>query len=645
MQCAHRAELTATPPHHAALARTVGSGLLLAACLALPRAAGLLCPANACSPVRIHQWAWGTIADLAYVTGLTALVAVACLAARRRPALLRGLQWGFVGIGAVSILAAWANPIALRELGHPVSYQWLYYSDFLLSLDAYNSLYGLLSWSLVAQTAIAFVLTLTAGAAVGKWLMRRSVWPSRRPGIVLGLVAVPALAATIWLHGSTPASWAKTANPVVFFMRSLLGGGAPVFGRAVSPVPPDDFLPVADRVRAARATAFPAPPAVKNVLVVVLESVGAQSVGLYAAKSGLTPELDAYRHQARIYARAYAHVPSTMHTLVSLLSSAYHPHSFRILTREAPQAPLPAISDVLHRRGYRTAFFNSADNRFQRGDEFLRNRRFDTVVDHRGISCPGGTLHARQKDWPLLDGVYDHCTAAALLDWIRQSDAPFFAVLWTMQTHYPYFAATEGAFAPGRARLNRYFSGLVETDRAVGKLLRDLDDRGLLDSTLVVVLGDHGEGLGKHWHFVHSTLYEEDVHIPLMLINRTLFRGEIDSTVVGIVDVSPTIVDLLGMPPEPSWQGRSAFDPVRSGRAYLFAPFSGVMFGLVEDSRKFIYNAGAGTWEVYDLRNDPGELANVADRTPYLASRRHRLASWYAYQQSYYRRMLEPREE
>jgi arylsulfatase A-like enzyme len=483
------------------------------------------------------------------------------------------------------------------------------------------------------------------GSVVGRWLARRgSGWLGRRGALAASLVTAPAVMVATWLHGASNRQHRSTATPVVFFLQSTLKSGGTTLGSVRTNIGPDDVLAVAERPpeRAMTvASRAPRAPGITNVLVLVLESVGSQSVGLYGAVPSVTPQLDAYREHARIYLRAYAHVPSTMHNLVALLTSAYHPHSFRILTREVPDVRLPAIGESLRRRGYRTAFFNSADNRFQRGNTFLKHHGFDTLVDHRQIPCAGARLTGSVKGWPFLDGVYDRCTTAALLDWIGKARRnPFFAVLWTMQTHHPYFAAAERPIVPGGRRLNRYMSGLYESDQALGELLRGLETSGVLDSTLVVVLGDHGEGLGKHQHLIHSTLYEEDVHIPLVLINRSLFHGELDSVPIGMVDVAPTIMDLLGFPPEPTWQGRSGFDPDRSGRIYLFAPFSGVMFGLVEGSRKSIYNADDGTWELYDLKKDPGELTNLAPASAEPREQLGRLAAWYQYQRSYYRRAL-----
>jgi lipoteichoic acid synthase len=635
---------TAPGPAHGRIAEAIGTGALLALAMAWPRAGPLLCRGASCADVRVGPTLWGLAADLSYVAAITVVCILALLIAAPRPGAVRGILGAFRMVAGISVVAAFANPIALRELGHPLTYQWLYYSDFLLSLDAYNTLNGLLSWTLILQMGAAAAAVVLGGPRAGRWVDRQGTgWWNRRGAIAASLVTLPALLVTTWLHGASHPPRAESATPVVFFLQSTLGGGAQTLGSLQTDIRPDDVLAVSERPAERSlhaASRAPRAPPLTNVLVLVLESVGSQSVGLYGAVPSLTPQLDSYREHARIYARAYAHVPSTMHTLVSLLTSAYHPHSFRILTREAPEVALPAISEALRRRGYRTAFFNSADNRFQRGSAFLEHHGFDTLVDHRRIPCAGGKLKASQKGWPHLDGVYDRCTAAALLDWIGKTrSAPFFAVLWTMQTHYPYFAAEERAFAPAR-RINRYMSGLYESDQAIGELLRSLAASGVLDSTLVVVLGDHGEGLGKHEHLIHSTLYEEDVRVPLLLINRSLFHGEVDSAALGMVDVAPTIMDVLGLPPEPTWQGRSGFDPDRSARIYLFAPFSGVTFGLVEGSRKFIYKADAGTWELYDLKTDPGELTNLAPEVAEPTEQLGRLAAWYQYQRRYYRRAL-----
>jgi arylsulfatase A-like enzyme len=131
------------------------------------------------------------------------------------------------------------------------------------------------------------------------------------------------------------------------------------------------------------------------------------------------------------------------------------------------------------------------------------------------------------------------------------------------------------------------------------------------------VIGDHGETFGQHGHNVHGVdLYDEENHVPLMLINPRLFHGETNSTLGGIIDVAPTILDILGGSAPVSWQGRSLFDGDRTGRVYLFTSRSKVLFGYRDGSHKFIYDAGANAMEPYDLQSDPRESVNIARGSP-----------------------------
>src|SRR5206468_12951590 len=97
-----------------------------------------------------------------------------------------------------------------------------------------------------------------------------------------------------------------------------------------------------------------------------------------------------------------------------------------------------------------------ADLRQEHCDEFLAHRRFDAVKDQRGFHCDTPLCRASTSNWPFLDGVDDECTASALLQWIQADPrSPYFAVLWTMMTHYPYFAGeTETDLDRKSTRLN-----------------------------------------------------------------------------------------------------------------------------------------------------------------------------------------------
>ena len=285
---------------------------------------------------------------------------------------------------------------------------------------------------------------------------------------------------------------------------------------------------------------------------------------------------------------------------------------------------------------YRTAFFSSADVRFSNTEAFLSHRGFDVVRDYRAFPCDRPILIGSDPNWPLLDGTDDECTADALRRWIDEApERPFFAIFWTMMTHYPYFRGQARIDFGVRDRyFDRYLNALHHEDLVIGKLVRFLRERDLDRSTLLVVVGDHGEAFGRHGHHGHGTnLYEENVHVPLLLIQPGRFHGERYPQLGGIVDVAPTILDLLGIDPPGLWQGRSLWSTNRTGRAYFGAQFSDFALGYREGDRKFIYDVAADRLELYDLRSDPHETVNRAAGEPAaVAAAKERLASWVQYQ-------------
>jgi len=591
--------------------------------------------------------------DLLYVTVMSAAFVGVLLLAGRRPRAGRMVARLYVPVAVLSLIMAYVNQRALRELGSPLTYQWLYYSDFLRSVDAYNAMRGLVSWGWLKAVALRCVGLLVGCYIVVRglrWLTQRVAARWLAPPLAVGLGVV--LGVGHFGLAQAASDPAKLQNPVVRLIASALQKDEnSLLTTMPTSVPPTDFLPAGARAASEGASGLALRErarnaGVRNVLLIVLESAGAKYVGAYGAPYGATPHLDRYRGQAMLFTRVYAHVPSTVHSLVALLLSVYHPHSFRVVTAEYPRLRLPSLSGELARRGYRTAFFNAADNRFQQEDLFLEARRFDQLEDFRAFACAGSGFQAPDRHFVYLDGAADACAVSRVAEWTRdRSSAPFFGMFWTMQTHFPYFLTDEPRdFGVRNSDLNRYLNALRETDRALGQLLAALEQQQVLDSTLVVVVGDHGEAFGQHGHYVHGVdLYDEEIHVPLMLINRRLFHGETDSTLGGLIDVAPTILDLLGDPLPASWQGQSLFGRDRPGRAYLFTSRSRVLFGYRDAVRKVIYDAGTNTMELYDLQADPGESLNVAGGSPDSVSvARQRLAAWVQYQQRFFKDILVP---
>jgi arylsulfatase A-like enzyme len=621
--------------------RIAAIGIVLAAYLARQRVVWVLAHSPGESgAARLRGLVAAPFEDLLYVLLLVAGFSAATWLLGRATRWRRLVWWLYLVVVVLSVIFSIVNLIALTRLRQPISYQWLYYSDFLLSLDVFNTMHSLLNWILVRNTILLSLFVVIAGMVLARVLepllarerVRRRLLPATAVAVATYiLVAASELGASGIEHP-------YRANPVAFLLASFARPGQ-YQGLATvrTPIGPEDFAPTTPSRPV--ASARPGSP-IRIVFFFVLESVRASDVGAVGGRRGITPTIDSAARFARVYPNAYAHVPSTGHSLVSMLLSVYTPHSFRILTRESPTIALPSLAEALGRQGYRTGFFNGADNRFQRTGEFLAAHGVDHLADYRSFQCGQEVFTVSDPAWPFASGTSARCAVSALLDWVDAArDRPFLALLWNMETHDPYFATgTTEPFDTVNATHNRYLNALHRTDEAFGSLLRALAERGLSDSTLIVVVGDHGEAFGEHAHTNHFLLYQEDLHVPLLLINPRLFRGETDTTLAGLIDLAPTVMTLLGLVSPDGWQGRSLFDRSRTGRVYFFAPFSSVYFGYLEGTKKVIYNASGDTWELYDVRADPGERHNLARQEPEALRRgRDRLAAWVQYQREFYR--------
>jgi arylsulfatase A-like enzyme len=171
-----------------------------------------------------------------------------------------------------------------------------------------------------------------------------------------------------------------------------------------------------------------------------------------------------------------------------------------------------------------------------------------------------------------------------------------------------------------------------ETDRHLGRLLDGIRGAGLGDDTLVVFVGDHGQAFGyPHDSYMQGrTVYEEDVHVPLLMWFPRLYHAATRSkTIGGHVDLAPTIAALAGVAPSPAWEGHNLLDPGHMPRAYFFVAEDHFKLAVREDNWKYIIDLREGVEELYNLDHDPNEQHNLALAEPQRCARlRQRLAAW-----------------
>ncbi len=589
--------------------------------------------------------------DILLAAGLVAFFMALAYPLRKRPGARRLVLAAFVGCALLSVWAGLAYVTTSKLLGGPLTYAWLYCSDFLQSSDSKASLRANVSWAWAAEALAWSAASLGTGVVL--YYASRRLDPRGRflrwavPVAAVGLLVFFAQGPRRAKHNNL--TYKVMANPLLAFPQSVYLSLATVPDLFAMKLPPG-------------FEAFPAPgPAgdlprrapfhlrVRNVLVFVLESVPAEYAPGYQARYEAMPELARHLPNSLMVSDMYAQMPSTNNAVVTLLGSLYPQISYESISKEHPAIAVPSLSSELKKRGFRTGFFFAADTRFQNMNGFLAHRGFDVVADYQTIPCAKPAMEVNQEKDNFLNSSDESCLLNACTRWLPadSAQAPFFAMVWTAQTHYPYFPPPqpEKDYGVTEHYLNRYLNALHYSDVQLGKLLGELKRRGLAESTLVVVMGNHGEAFGRHVQYGHaSNIYEENVHIPFFLINPLLFHGEKLQAVGGQVDVAPSIFDVLRLPAPAEWQGTSLFDPKRLNRAYFFSPYSDYSFGFRTPQYKVIFNAYASKTQVFDLQKDPRETTNLADQMPGFVRQSHqRLARWVQYQNGFLKRFTGPR--
>jgi choline-sulfatase len=340
------------------------------------------------------------------------------------------------------------------------------------------------------------------------------------------------------------------------------------------------------------------------VILISIDTLRSDHLPVYGYRGIATPNFDAFRADAVLFERAYSHAPLTLPSHATILTGllpAEHGVRDNVGFRMKPGSRLPA---QLKARGYATGAAVSAY--VLRGATGI-SEGFDAYDDEIDRGSGNESLGAVQRPGAK--------TLAIAQRWIGAHTAqPFFYFLHLYEPHAPYEAPE-----PFRSRYPKaYDAEVAYSDALLGELFAFLKQQGLYDRALIVVLSDHGEGLGDHDEDEHGIfLYRESIQVPLLvkLPSRAL-AGQSVQTPVGLQDVAPLILRALADP-------RTAIDvkpkPIYSETWYPRFHFGwSDLHSLVDGDEHFI---DAPRAELYDLRADPAERTNL------VAERRRRAAA------------------
>jgi len=353
-------------------------------------------------------------------------------------------------------------------------------------------------------------------------------------------------------------------------------------------------------------------------LLVTLDTVRADHIGSYGYAAAETPALDRLARQGVRFAQASAAAPLTLPSHSSLLSGLLPPHhGLRNNGAGAFPEGTATLATLLSAQGWRTGAFVGA---FVLDHRFGLARGFDVYDDEIERDPNAGvTLEAERPGREVVDRALAWLRSETQGDETKPPPRPFFLWVHLYDAHAPYTPPS-----PYRERHagQPYDGEIAEVDAQVGRLMAELDRRGLAANTVVAVAADHGEGLGEHGELTHGLLlYEATLRVPLLVRAPGVAAGRVIRTPASLVDVAPTLAGLLGTRfPAGHLDGRDLSGALKGGSepapADLYAETQyPAIFGwspLAALRRRDVKYIAAPRPELYDLARDPGEKDDLA---------------------------------
>lgn len=428
-------------------------------------------------------------------------------------------------------------------------------------------------------------------------------------------------------------------------------------------------------------TAATPPPDAASVLMVTIDTLRADRVGAYGYAPARTPNLDGLAAQGTLFAQTVAPTVFTGPSHASILTGRELEHHGVLLNKVKLPESVPTLADVLGRAGWATAAFVSSfttqdsacglPSRSATWDDDLSEFRWFPWLAYRMVLFR--ELERALTAWgldftPLYRPGAD--TTDAALAWLeRNGERPFFVWVHLFDPHLPYRppdafrsdadrayrGPATGAWyrldAAQRAEILRtpgavehmrslYDAEIAYADAQLGRLVEAARSAAPGGRLVVVATSDHGEPMGEHDLFWFRDLYDDTLLVPLVIAAPGGRAGARIVSQVRLIDVAPTVLDLLGVEPAPAVDGRSLAPALRGEALPAPAPaFSAVHVSREENDRprSSVRTGGwkllrrergwhGGSWqaprlELYDLRTDRGELDDLSARADTVAAR------------------------
>ena len=349
-----------------------------------------------------------------------------------------------------------------------------------------------------------------------------------------------------------------------------------------------------------------------NLLFVTIDTCRADRIGAYGHPAARTPSLDRLARRGILFENCYTSVPLTLPSHCSIFTGRFPVgHLVRNNGTYFLNPSQTTLAEKMKEKGYLTSAVVAS---FVLLAKFGLDQGFDSYDDtldtHRAYNNFNSEMTAGE--------VYEKFSR-----WFdKNGQQKFFCWLHFYDPHAPYAPPREYADKFPNNAEGLYDGEIAFVDATIGRVIKDLEDKGVLGKTVIVVCGDHGEAFGEHGEFEHGVFcYEEALKVPLIFYNERLFpQARSVRQRVNLVDMMPTLCDLYAIEIPESVQGRSLVrslkgDEEKTGRTFYVES----LYGKEEMNWSPLTGVVAGPYkylslpqpELYDLDRDRGEKRNL----------------------------------
>ena len=425
-----------------------------------------------------------------------------------------------------------------------------------------------------------------------------------------------------------------------------------------------------------------------NVIFIIIDDLRAKNLGYHGYSKNTSPNVDNFMKESIFFEQAYSTIPNTDPSLTTIFSGKYPSshgiinHGLKVTSQEIRcfnESDTILLPEILKNAGYTTLAVDWMGRWHKKGYDFysgtLGKSKIKFAVWKLADCLPEFVSKIIRKMYQLIKlktkiKIRDNATEVTnttieLID--KHIDQKFFVFAHYWDTHLPYYAPKRFIkmfldnggesiseilpkinnkkwraylqYAAGKAKttkevIGQYDASIRYVDYEIGRLLNNLKEKKLLENTIIIITSDHGESLTEHGiYFAHHGLYDETLHVPL-LIKHPMIKKQIQiNSLVQHVDIVPTILDLLNIKrTDIEFDGNSLL-PIIKGeknkiRDWIYSEeyFVQKKKAIRTKEYKYIYSSSSedafceycgkihgGITELYDLRKDPAENHNLAE--------------------------------